>query len=43
MNYKETIDKIADFLDGEAHLGDLVKQQANPFKILIATILLKIY
>ncbi|MFX1399088.1 MAG: endonuclease III domain-containing protein [Promethearchaeota archaeon] len=39
IKYKEILDKIEKKLDGEALLGDLAKQQSNPFKILIATIL----
>ncbi|MBN1801006.1 MAG: endonuclease III [Candidatus Lokiarchaeota archaeon] len=39
MNYKDTLEKIEKKLDGEALLGDLVKVQSNPFKILIATML----
>ncbi len=39
MKYKEILDKIEKNLDGEALLGDLVKVQSNPFKILIATML----
>lgn len=39
MNYRETLDKIEQSLDGEAHLDQLAKKKQDPFKILISTIL----
>ena len=39
MNYSEILDKIENSLDGNAHLDDLARENNDPFKILISTIL----
>lgn len=39
MNFKDTLNKIEQCLEGEAHLDQLAKKKQNPFKILISTIL----
>jgi endonuclease-3 len=39
MNYKDTLDKINEAIEGEAHLDQLARSKQDPFKILISTIL----
>lgn len=39
MNFKDTLNKIEQCLEGEAHLDQLAQKKQNPFKILISTIL----
>ena len=39
MNITETLNKIEQGLEGEAHLDQLAKRKQDPFKILISTIL----
>ncbi|TXT61248.1 MAG: Endonuclease III [Promethearchaeota archaeon] len=39
MNFKEFFDQVEDSLEGYVHLDELARNNQNPFKILISTVL----